>query len=279
MKSLLRASLAILFGVVNFTTPGDAQDAVRMWDNALSLDGGSTHLDYQESYRGANLDSEKGWLPTATLGAGLLASDYAQGLARNLYARLELTGSVGNTTYDGSLCNIFGHCIPSTSTTKDAIYGVSGRIGRGFPLEGGLILIPFAQVDYRYWNRKLTGPGGYGEVYDDWAGLAGVMAQIGFAPGWVASLSGAGGTLLTANMNDGIADFPLGNAAIWQVRAQIGWSLTPHIELTGSTGYDSFSYKASPVVYEPSNIFCARGCIEPDSATLQITLTGVAYRF
>jgi hypothetical protein len=141
-----------------------------------------------------------------------------------------------------------------------------------------MMLIPYVQLDYRYWDRQLSSV--QDETYTNWAALAGLMGQISLAPRWVFSLSGAVGTTFEANMNDGTADYALGSALIYQTKARLGLRITPRFEVTGALGYTHFEFGQSPVVLEPTSAFCASGCFEPHSHTDQIALTtGLAYHF
>ncbi|HEY1720815.1 MAG TPA: hypothetical protein VGG27_06195 [Magnetospirillaceae bacterium] len=274
----LTLALATLLGA---TTPvwADEQD-IRAEDNAVSLELGATNLDYAEHFGGATVDSEKGWIPTATLGAGLLANDSAQGLLRNLYLHVDLTGSIGMTDYSGAACNASGTCVPATTDTNDSIYATSLQIGRGIALNRQTMLIPYAEIDYRYWSRQVGGAGNSTETYTNWATLGGLMGQVSLAPRWVLSLAGAAGTTFGANMNDGYANYGLGSAFIWDTKAKLGLRVAPRIELTGTIDYSHFEYGRSSTVVEPSSAFCSSGCFEPHSTTNQLTLmSGVAYQF
>jgi hypothetical protein len=143
-----------------------------------------------------------------------------------------------------------------------------------------MMLIPYVQLDYRYWSREVGGAGNPTEVYTNWAALGGLMGQISLAPRWVFSLSGAAGTTFGANMNDGIADYALGSAFIVQTKAKLGLRISPRFELTGTLGYTQFDFGQSPVVFEPTNAFCASGCLEPHSTTGELSLmSGLAYHF
>jgi hypothetical protein len=104
----LRASrLAILALALAATVAprGAAADEtdIRKADNGLSLDLGATYLDYTETAGGTTLDTEKGWLPTATLAFSLLA--YPGAPIPNLYFHIDVTGSTGSTNYNGALCD------------------------------------------------------------------------------------------------------------------------------------------------------------------------------
>ncbi len=145
------------------------------------------------------------------------------------------------------------------------MFGVSLQAGRGIPLNAAFMLIPYAQLDYRYWDRQVGGAGNQMETYTNWAALGGLMAQMSLAPRWVLSVSGAAGTTFGANMNDGFADYALGSAFLWQTKARLGLRITPRLEWTGTLGFTHFEFGQSPVVFEPSNAFCAAGCLEPHS--------------
>lgn len=254
----------------------DSSD-IRKADNAVSFDFGYSRLSYAETYAGSTLDTEKGWLPTAALGVGLLANDNAGGLVRNLYLHLEGRASVGSTQYDGSACDIFGNCTSIQGSTNDQIYSAAVQMGSAFPVGPAVLLTPFAEIGYRHWNREGQGAGGYDESYSNWDAMGGLLAQYSPVERWVLSLSGAGGTTFSARNasyfpNPAGESLPLGNETIWRVQGKLGYRLTGRLELTGTAEFQGFGYGASRTD--------AYGYMEPASMTHQATLlTGIAYHF
>ncbi|MGO8914842.1 MAG: hypothetical protein ACLQJR_02920 [Stellaceae bacterium] len=272
LRSLLLATIAAL----PLTTVIGPRDAVadtldiRKADNGVSLDAGETYLDYAETSGGVTADTEKGWLPTVGLGFGMLAFHNAP--IPNLYFRLDARASIGSTAYNGALCDQFGFCTPYQSTTNDQIYTGAAQLGRAFELGRAVLLTPFAEIGYRYWSRDLKGIGGYGETYQNWDAMGGLLLQYSPASRWVLSLSGAAGTTFGASVETSGESFPLGSQLIWRTQGKIGYRLSERIELSLSGEYQSFGYGASPVD--------ANGFYEPDSTTHETTLLlGIAYHF
>jgi hypothetical protein len=243
---------------------------IRKADNGLSLDLGATYLDYTETAGGTTLDTEKGWLPTATLAFSLLAYPWAP--IPNLYFHIDVTGSTGSTNYSGALCDEFGDCTPYQSTTNDTIIATAARLGRAFSLNRNVMLTPYAEIGYRYWSRDLTGIGGYGEDYYNWEGMGGLLLQYSPAARWVVSLSGSAGSTFGASMQTQGETFTLGDALIWRTEAKLGYRITDRIELTATGGYQSFGFGASAAD--------ANGFYEPDSTTHETRLLlGASYHF
>jgi hypothetical protein len=246
------------------------RDRHRKSDSGLFLDAGALDLGYVETASGSTLDSEKGWLPTIGLGLGLLA--YPNAVIPNLYLHLEGRASVGSTAYNGALCDQFGFCTPYQSTTDDRIFTGSAQLGRAFAAGSTAMLTPYSEIGYRYWSRNLGGVGGYGEVYQNWNAMAGLLVQYAPRSRWVLSLSGAAGATFSASMRTFGETFPLGNRLIWRTAGKAGYFLTERTDVTATVEYESFGYRASPVD--------ANGYYEPDSTTHQTTLLlGVGYHF
>lgn len=242
-------------------------------DNAASLDIGTAYLDYGETVGGATLDSEEGWLPTVQVGIGLLANGAAP--IPNLYLHANAGMSRGYTTYSGALCDETGHCIPYRSSTDDRIFMGAVRAGIGVPLSDPVLLVPFVEVGYRYWERRGEGVGGYVENYQNWHGLAGLMVQYSPLPRWVASLSAAGGTTFAASMDapePPSGNFTLGNKPAYRLEGKLGYRFAANWELSGTAAFDDFGFGASAVD--------AAGYYEPDSTTQETTLLmGISYLF
>ncbi len=245
---------------------------IRLEDNAASLSLGMSDLDYKETGGAAVLDSEKGWMPLLHLEAGLLANPNAKPLLRNLYLHVSADATLGDTKYDGALCDQFGTCTPAQDHTHDRIYGLSMQAGRGFSLGGQAMAIPYADLGARYWQRALQGPGGYTEDYHHYDAMAGLKLQYSPVPRLVASLSGAMGRTFGAAMDTWGETFTLGDAMTWQSSARLGYRLSPHVELQGTAQYLHFRYGASGVD--------SAGYYEPNSTTQQLNLlVGLSYQF
>lgn len=275
LRTLVSTAVVAVSAVAACAPPAAAgQDDIWKSDNAVSLDLGAAYLNYAETLSGATLDTERGWLPTVRVGLGLLANDDAP--IPGLYLHANAGMNRGYTSYNGALCNELGQCEPYQATTDDRIYGGAFQAGRGFAIGDPLMVIPFLEIGYRYWERHLEGVGGYIEDYQNWSGMGGLLVQFSPRERWVASLSAAGGATFAASMTapepPAAATFTLGSKAAWRVEAKIGYRFTEHLELTGTADFDDFGYGASPVN--------AAGFFEPNSTTQQTTLLmGISYHF
>ena len=270
----LAATMAVALASAAFSIPAVAgQDDIWKSDNAVSLDLGGAFLNYGETQDGATLDAERGWLTTVRVGLTLLGDDTAP--IRDLYLHADAEMNRGYTTYTGSLCNAFGNCIPDRGTTDDRIFSGALQAGRSFSIGDAVKVIPFAEIGYRYWERRGEGIGGYLEDYQNGDGMGGLLVQFSPIERWVGSLSVAGGTSFAASMNapePPVGSFTLGNKPIWRAEAKIGYRFTEHLELTATADYGNFAYGASAVD--------AAGYFEPDSNTQQTTLLmGLSYHF
>lgn len=266
----LLATVALLPGAAK----ADVTD-IRNANNAIELDGGATHLNYKEKADGGTLDSEKGWLSTAHLGVSYLALD--QSPLTNLYLHLDVQGSTGSTRYGGALQDLqSGAAIPWQSSTNDNIVSTDVQIGYAFPIGSTLMLTPYGEIGYRYWDRDLKGDGGYPEHYSNWEGMGGLLAQYSPIARWVFSLSGSVGMTFGGNLDASGIQFRLGDDLTWRTQAKVGFRITTHLELLGTAAYERLGFGASPVY----PIGPAIGLQEPDSTTHQATiLVGIAYHF
>ena len=267
----MTSAVLALVSIAALPAAADTLD-IRKADNAVSVDFGATYLDYAETQSGANLDTEKGWLPTVNVGASLLSSERASPVLRNLFLRVDGRASVGPTAYDGSLYDTNGNTTAYQGSTDDRIYSVNLQVGRAITLTHQLMLTPFVEIGYRHWNRDLLGTYGYSETYSNGVVMGGMMAQYSPVARWVFTLSAAGGTTIDSGMTTGGETFNLSNAATWQVKTRIGYLMTDRLEVNVSGEFQHFSYGASPVD--------GSGYYEPDSTTDQTTaLVGVSYHF
>ena len=219
---------------------------IRSADNAVWVDAGSSYLDYAEKQDGSKLNANTGWIPTAALGASILASDRAKPLLRNLFLRLEGQASMGSTAYDSTQCPASAICSPNSGTTDDRVYSLAFQMGRAFTVNSKVMLTPYVDVDYRHWNRDTLSSGAYTETFSNQAVLGGMLAQFSPVPRWVFSVAAAGGTTFGAGMDTQGETFRLGQNATWQVQGKVGYSLDNRIELTLGSGYQTLAYGASP---------------------------------
>lgn len=241
-------------------------------NNSANMDIGFQRQKYGETVGGLSFDYEKGTLPN--LGFGLVYmphSKYSSWWLRNIYMSLQGNFGLGNTDYTGGLCSASG-CIPWTSTTENTILSFALRLGHGFPVGHQVMLIPYGDLGFRSWERKLTGIGGYTETYQHGTIMAGLLTEYSPAERWVLGLGVEGGTTIAASMKTGGYNYNLAARPAWQFETRAGYRITKHLEVTAKGDYSGFGYGASPLV--------GNGSYEPDSYTHNIRATvGVAYQY
>jgi hypothetical protein len=280
MKLGVGMVLGIVSGAFAAVSPawagGGNLDAIYREDNSAWLSLGGSYLDYTETAGGATQDTETGAMTEVRAGVGLLTPPQAAPLLRNLYLRFEGGYVNGSTNYDGALQNLVtGAKTPYTSTTDNAIWTMSGRVGRALPLGQSAMLIPFAELGYRHWDRNLTGPYGYDEVYQNWDMMAGLMLQMAFRSRWVVSANAAIGSTFNARMDTGGTQFPLSDALAWRMGAELGYQLSPRLEIFSAVDVSKMGFGASPT--EKLSTYYA---YEPDSTTYETSFrVGAAYHF
>lgn len=279
LNSVLRAGTAVLLvgsvSLFSAVAKADITD-IKKADNAVTLEAGAMHMNYKERVDGGVVDSEKGWLPAGHLGVSYLAFDQAP--ITNLYVHLDVDGSHGSTKYGGAIIST-GQ--PWYESDNDTVISTDLQLGYAFPIGNTLMLTPYGEIGYRYWDRQITG-GGYAssndEEYTNFEGMVGLLAQFSPISRLVLSLSGSGGTTFGGSMKSSAVSgtYDLGDHHIWRVQGRVGFRVTEQFELTGSATYEEFGFGASPC-YAVSSTTCT---FEPDSTTHQMkVLAGFAYHF
>ena len=251
---------------------------IRAFDNSTSLELGVAHIDYAEIVDGVKYDTERAWLPTLSLGTGLIASDAARAPWRNLYLHFDLSTSLGTTTYNGAICDGIT-CSAATTDDDTAFVDAALKIGRGYAFGSRAMLIPFGEVDYRFWSRNLQGPGGYTEDYSNGAGAGRPQGPVqSGAPLGVVGL-GRGRIDLRRRHDLRRRRFSVGQRAGPAWRGADRPAPDRPTDRYRHARLRVLSYGQSATTF---NGFCAGvgGCFEPHSTTEQFTLTtGLAYRF
>lgn len=250
-------------------------DSIYHEDSGVWLSSGATYLDYTETTSGSTLDSETGTIPEVGIGAGLLIPNHAPPLLRNLYLRFDGSYKAGSTAYNGALQNIVtGATTPYSTTTDDTVWEASGRVGRGLQLGHSGMLIPFAEMGYRHWDRNLTGPYGYDEIYQNWDFMGGILLQLAVTPQWIVSAHGAVGSTFSARMDTGGVKFPLGDALTWRVGGQLSYGFARHLDVFSAIDVSRLGFGASPVEYTNRGYYA----YEPTSTTYESSFRiGMAY--
>ncbi len=265
----MRISPSLVFGVaflclVTYAAHADTS-AIRSENNAIWIAGGESLFSYQESVTPLP-DSEHGWLGSVAGGASMMTNN-------NIY--LDLDGSVnwGDAHYNGAYFNA-----PATSlqgTTSESITNIDGKVGKGFPLGGMVMLTPYLDLGYRYWDRNLGA--GQTEDYQNFDSLGGLMFQIAPISKLVLTAYGAVGTTFGSKMTTDSTDFDLGSAGVYKAGFKAGYLVIPKLEVFGTLDYDHFRYAQSQPQYDATINGYAQ---EPGSHTEDTALRlGVAYHF
>ena len=272
MKLLLRITLVMVlafYSAAFLSMPAKADTTtIRSEDNEIWLSGGTGFFNYKEPASAATgylSDSEQKWLPSIAAGISGLTKN-------NLYLALEGSYTFGKADYDGDACltSYPYTCMPLKSQTKESISMVDGKVGYAFVLGSKVMLIPYGEFGYRYWNRNLGA--GQVEDYDNFDALGGLMLQVSPTNKLVFSLYGSAGTTISPEAKSATDTFNLGNATMCKAGGKIGYDLTQHVELFTTLDYDHFHYVQSAV--QPDGYF------EPDSHTDETAIRiGVAYHF
>lgn len=242
-------------------------------DNAIEFRVGAQHQQYRETYDGATLDTENGWITSLGGGASVLVRPSARSLFNNMYMRLDAQVSFGETDYDGGLQDLnTGDITPYKTTTKNIISNVAFKLGYAIPLGRKAMVVPYAEYGYRLWGRESMGPYGYTEDYHHSTIMAGAMFQYSPAARWVWSLSAQAGSTFSPEMRTGGENFKLRREAAFAGEARASYAMTKQMAVFGGLSYNQFRYGESDV--QPS------GFMEPDSLTREYrTSLGIAYTF
>jgi hypothetical protein len=156
-------------------------------NNQIAAQFVTANFDYLESFSGAKLDSEGGWVN----GAGVNFVWQGEFLVRNLYFNAQYTYLNGKTDYSGSFLQgggAYGSLLGKDGAT---VNDLDFRIGKGYEIGRDLQVTPYFGIGYHDWQRGAN----TGEEY--WHGYAGagLLAQWNPLAGLVLSAHGlAGGT-------------------------------------------------------------------------------------
>ena len=228
---------------------------------------GGSFLNYKEQLYAPDIpDSEHGWTPT--IGAGL---DYMTN--NNWYFALEGSVSFGDDQYNGSYYdnNTGYYDIPAQTTTNETISKVDGKVGKGFALGSHVMLTPYAELGFRYWDRAIPGNT---EDYQNFDMLGGLMFQVAPINSLILTAYGAAGTTFGAQMKSSLSGdtYDLGNSGMYKLGGKIAYLFTPRWDVFTALDYDAFRFMQSPVQND--------GSYEPSSKTEETTLrVGIGYHF
>jgi hypothetical protein len=279
-RNIMLRKAALLMGCVMFSAAAFADTSdIKASNNQMGIQIISTHVDYTETGNGmlgtrtGTLDTENGRVPGYTLSLSTM-NDWWLG---NDYIEAEYDHSSGNTNYIGGL-------IGPPATPYGSVVGISGatltnysaRYGKGFIVNDGLMLTPYAELGSHKWDRGVN----YGETYThNYYGI-GALGQYSPASKWVLTASGlignTFGSYIVVNTGPGLNGFSggLGNSTLYKVGVSADYALTSHFH--GNVGVDYMSFKYGISAVYPVN----GGSWEPDSSTHYTTVKfGLGYAF
>ena len=252
--------------------------AILSVNNSLSLFYPVSRLNYGEPSNADALypdrslgapyyDTENGWLHG--VGGAITGMDSEE----KLYIHGSYQLVTGPVSYVGA-CGSPGNLSACQGTSDARIGDGAFRLGKGFIAGEHVMLTPYAELGYHFWQRNL-GPQQPQENYQHHTWSVGGMLQYApFAP----HTSGMG-TVITADLSVGkiydsrinvpgeLANAPLGQKPIIQMGVDIDWLLTSALSFFTGFHYTYFSYGQSPV---------QNAAMEPISYTQFYTLSAGA---
>jgi opacity protein-like surface antigen len=250
-------------------------DIVRA-NNQVSVDFVDNSLHYGPEYLtgvGAPLDKETGWVPGFDVTGSLMGN---VGPVCNLYVWGRFTYLNGHTQYVGSFIGgAFGSLVQTDGAT---VNDFDFRLGKGFNVGQNGMITPYFGVGSNWWDRLITGVGGYNEDYKhDYAGV-GLLVQYSPAPRWVLSANGLVGRTFDASEQSStipggaalvcVCTFPLGSSTTYMVGGNVDYAITEHFHANAGIDYTYFRYGQSPVVTPgPGNPGFGFSWLEPNSKT------------
>jgi opacity protein-like surface antigen len=242
---------------------------IRGSDSAVWGSMGASFLNYKEEVPSPYLpDSEHGFLPSFAGGVSILGSGQARDFTNNLYFSIDGSVTVGEATYNGAY--LATPLTPLQSNTHETIWTVDGKLGHAFVINPIMMLIPYVEVGYRYWDRNLGG--GQVEDYQHADTLGGLMVQVSPINRLILTGYGSAGTTLGSRMTTEGDSYSLTDSGIYKIGAKVGYDLTQRVEVFTTLDYDAFRYGQSSV--QPD------GTYEPTSKTEDSTVrVGLSYHF
>jgi hypothetical protein len=264
MKAVSRVVAVAGFGALLALSSPVKADVAAIRDSNTAYWGsvGAQSLNYKEDVQPIP-DSEHGWLPSMAMGVTYM------GKGSNAYLSLQGSVAAGDEKYNGALYNESSgeYDIPWSQSTHTVITSFDVKVGKGFVLTNSMMLTPYIDLGFRYWERDLGDE--FVEKYHNYEALAGAMIQYAPTSRLVLTGYGAVGAILGAEMKAPVGTFDLGSTAIYKLGAKVGYNLTPRWELFTSLDFDYFRFVRSDVV---------NGYLEPSSFTTDAALRlGVSY--
>ncbi|MDR3423643.1 MAG: hypothetical protein P4M13_00995 [Alphaproteobacteria bacterium] len=236
-------------------------------NSSIWVSAGESTLGYKEAVSPIP-DSQHGSLPSVAAGLNYMTGG-------NWYFAFEGARSFGDDTYTGAILYSDGSETPTQFTSHETITTVDGKIGRGYVLGRSVMLTPYAEIGYRYWDRNLGG--GQVEDYSNFDFLAGLMGQWSPFRRLILSAYASAGTTFAGKMETDHTTCDLDSAGMYKVGGKIGFDLTRRWEIFTALDYDHFHYVASPWV---ADYALGAYIMEPSSRTSDTALrAGLSYHF
>jgi hypothetical protein len=305
MKQAVKIMIAGFMLWLSTALPARANiDDIRWSDTGIELDGGLQHVHAGQdvnnngSFLGQtgifNFSNEAGNMPSVALQGGVLTGQTQWAIFSNLYLHLDAHYSSGSIPVNSSLITvpISGNFFPDfikpgmQESADEDMYSINTQIGHAFPIGNYVVVIPFVDIGYQYWDRKLTGIYGYRQDFSQNEVMAGPMIQITPIQHLVLTLSGEAGTTVAGRMwSDYGNHSAIPNGFLWQFDGKIGYAVTNHLELTTSAqirGYDFGMNDQRLAVRYPSgqpNTYLVGSFPISGAAHEYNTLVGLAYHF
>ncbi|MDD3370780.1 MAG: hypothetical protein PHE27_03020 [Alphaproteobacteria bacterium] len=257
------ASFAALGALLLSSVPAHADiQAIREANTALWASIGGDFLNYKEPVSPIP-DSEHGWLPSIAGGLSYM------GKTSNTFLDIEASVSFGDEDYKGAYMNF--PTVPLSGTTHSVITQVDAKVGQGFELGDSVMVTPYVDFGYRYWERDVTGT--FLERYQHFELLGGAMLQASLTRNLIFTAYGAAGGTFSPTMESAYGDFDLGSSGVFKAGGKLGYTMTRNWELFTSVDVNHFRYFKSNVIY-----YGADGYYEPTSSTTETAIRlGVSY--
>lgn len=243
---------------------------IRAAETNINFSANFMHTHYSE---GA-LDSENGFTPGFGVGASVLMPSAFPNI--DLYSALAYQFNAGSLNYEGQY--LFSGQ-PLSATDNAVFNNIRGRLGLGFPLNGGAMeMIPYIALGYQSWNRNINNPGvvGTDEFYSAASAGGGVKLDIPLTATIVASGTAELSGIFAAHVQSNSLGlgFDMGNSAQERISLGLDDAVSGPIHVLASADLTHFNYAGSKPSASSYYFY------EPLSTTTQVTVNlGVSYSF
>lgn len=213
-------------------------------------------------------DSQHGWLPSFAVGVNYMGRS-------DLYLAADASVSIGEDHYNGAVYNsgTGEYDIPFDHDSRATISTVNLRAGKGFALGHNVMVTPYVDLGFRFWERDVVG---YVEDYRNFEGLAGAMLQYSPVRRLTFTLYGEAGSTFGSEMESDSVEFSLGNSVVYKVGGKVGYDISNRFQIFTALDFTHFHYTRSDWE-QVDNYWWA---YEPNSNTTGTTLrVGLAYHY